>query len=294
MDPLCQNEDDNSSGFRGFLEHQFDMLIQEINNFQKTISPATNSKKPSNVVKSFTDLEFFTKGNNSELPEPTRHEFNRILLDFEAFENVMFPLNQADPMFAQNSDGLQLPGTSQNPIPIIKEKANVAGNSAMQGIGVSTKNAITTQSAGKYIGVTRSGVKYNRRESGSSSGGRMVTSFVKYANVSSCGVGSRGIEMVGDYLKKYGSSSSSRMAAWQQVGAQRMPKHPLRRKKRYKGVYKTEAEPILKHERLKIQRRLTAAQAYEKQKVIASQQVRDFVISILRTSRVPCPQIRKW
>ncbi|CAK9177159.1 unnamed protein product [Ilex paraguariensis] len=114
--------------------------------------------------------------------------------------------------------------------------------------------------------------------SSASSGGAMPGSFIKSTNPSSNGgssssADSRGGVKVGCFTKYwYCVHSSNGMKIWRQVGVNVMADKPTqRRKRKYRGVYETEAEGAASLERLRIKRREAAAWVLEKKQAHKAQ-----------------------
>ncbi|KAK1350625.1 hypothetical protein POM88_054660 [Heracleum sosnowskyi] len=260
MDP-CQNI--HNTRLQRFLQDQFEMLLQEVDNFKKTTVPAVqHSMDTTDLVKSFADYPM--SSNNSNISDYALSEYNKLLLDFHELESTMIPLHQKDTVYDHNSIHANLTGTAQNPEATMEKKkaksASTWGLNDAIGVAQTTDNigcCGSTQDRG--TAATMSTATYiNSCGNGVSNRGGMFTSLVNFANVSSFGfTGS---------IKSNATSSISRIAAWRQGGVKEVPKHRHKRRRRYRGVYQTEEEARLKQERLKIKQRATSAEAYQKKK----------------------------
>ncbi|WOH16260.1 hypothetical protein DCAR_0935810 [Daucus carota subsp. sativus] len=247
------NNDNDKTRLQSYLKDQFEMLLQEVNNFQKTHVPALeHSFDTSGSVIRFADDPMSSKHSD------ILHEYNRLLQDFHELECTMIPDHQKDTMYVTDLTDANLLGTSQNPEAMMEknESQNVATWGLNDAIGVAQMTDFIGGCGSSQGGGTATCI--NSSASGIGSRGGMLTSLVNFTNVSSFGfMGS---------IENGATSSISRISSWRQGGVREMPKRRQKRRRRYRGVYQTEEEALLKQERLKIKQRATSAEAYQKKK----------------------------
>lgn len=262
---LFQSGDNiDNTKLQRYLKDQFEMLLQEVDNFPKTTVPSVqHSMETTNLVKSFADCPMSSYSSN--ISEYALSEYNKLLQDFNELESAMIPVLQKDTVNDLNYIDTNLIETAQNPEPTVEknEAKNVYTLGLNDAIGVAqTTDNIggcgSTQDRGTAP-TTSTATYFNSSGNGISSRG-MFTSVVNFANVSSFGFAGS--------ISSVASSSISRIAAWQRSGVKEVPKRRQKRRRRYRGVYQTEEEARLKQERLKIKQRATSAEAYQKKKVL--------------------------
>lgn len=248
------NNNNKNTRLQSYLKDQFEMLLQEVNNFQKKTVPALqHSLDTAGSVIRFADDPM------SSNPSDIVHEYNRLLQDFHELECTMIPDHQKDTMIVTDLTDANLLGTAQNPEAAVEK--NESQNVATWGLNNATGVAQTTDFIGGCGSSQGRGTAtyINSSASGIGSRGGMLTSLVNFTNVSSFGfMGS---------IENGATSSISTISSWRQGGVREMPKRRQKRRRRYRGVYQTEEEALLKQERLKIKQRATSAEAYQKKKV---------------------------
>lgn len=242
MDQICQNEEDDS-GFQQYVENEFDRLVQDFDKFQKKLLlPPPHRINP-------------ISAHSGAPPQSTTQ---LLLQDFEEFENAAIPANQMDPIYVQNMNNTSATGNFDMQGPHHDHYCstqNVEATKACVGAGGGTVVGSFT----RYANIaTTNGSSGNGR---STRGGPIMDSVLKLANLSTCGTHKR----LGVMNVKYGFSVQGT------VGAEVKGKAtPRRRKRKYRGVYETEAQFLLRMERQKIKNRETAARSFENKQVVSS------------------------
>ncbi|KAM7530884.1 hypothetical protein LguiB_034294 [Lonicera macranthoides] len=239
MDQIPQND---NSGFRQYVENEFDRLLQDFDEFQKkSLLP------PPNRINS-------SSAHSGPPPQSTTQQhLTTPLQDFEEFENAAIPANQMDPIYVQNVNNTSATGNFDTEGPHHDHyytTQNVEATRACIGAGGTVGGSFT-----RYANTsTTNGSSGNGR---STRGGPIMDSVLKLANLSTCGTHQRLGVMMGSFVQ-YGFSVQGT------VGAKAKGKAtPRRRTRKYRGVYETEAQFLLRMERQKIKNRETAARSFE-------------------------------